>query len=344
MLCEICGEWSIDTVICNICQPVFADFDKFPFSTATIQIQFSTNFFKTKNPPVVRNEVKKLTLPQKAKRELIDKAQRARKQELLQLFTLFEQRGEYTTHFKGDATRATTTLLQKRNKQLKIKKKKDSFYNSVTIKKGYETGGVQFKTSCLLFFNSFRITLGMWMYRKQVASDYIRLIRSVLKSYRFKVTGMKTIFVNVAFKFSPRCMGILPPLNSPLSNELTLTKNINLVVFNLSHVYETLKEAYEKTSDVRTLNYSPWITNQNKIHVRVIDRGGGCVSLYRTGTIMLLGFSKITTIIEEFQFLANILQKKFRYPLENQVELYKRKKIEMSGCVFSPEEYPKFLI
>ena len=353
MFCEICQEWAIGNIMCIHCKPVFDDMEKFPFSTATIQIQFASNFFKTENPPDVRSRVKKIPLlTQKAKREIIDKAQKARKQELSKLFCLLgknaNQQG-YSTKFKSEATRATSSLLKKRNRQLKLNPSsalptKDAFYNSTMIKKTYNTmNGTEFKTSCGLFFNSARITLGMWTHRKQVAADYIRLIRSVLGPHKFKITGMKTIFVNVAFKFLPCCLNPLPPIGIKLPSEyLNKTGTNNIVVFNLSHVYETIKEAYEKTSDIHTLTYNPLITNQNKIHISVIDRGGGNLSLFRTGTVMLLGFSKLETIIEEFDFLAKILEENFNFPKKNQLEIYKRKKLEMGGEIFMPDKYPNF--
>ena len=363
MFCEICGEWAIGNTMCTHCDPIFSDMERFPFSTATIQIQFSSNFFKTENPPDVRQRVKKTLASQKVKREIIDRAQKDRKQELAKLFGLVQAKAKqqgFSLSFRSEATRATSTLLKKRNRQLKINKKdlvsgsttpqttKDSFYNSAMIKKTYCVDGTtEFKTSCGLFFNSARITLGMWTHRKRVASDYIRLIRSILGPHRFKITGMKTIFVNVAFKFLPCCLHPLPPLTSPLPPEYTLVDksvNNNIVVFNLSQVFEVIREEYEKTSHLHTLNYNPLITNQNKIHICVVGRGGGSLSLYRTGTIMQLGFSKLQTIVEEYQFLAGLLQKKFMYPVQNQLELYKRKKLEMGGQTYLPHNYPKFLM
>jgi hypothetical protein len=352
MFCEICGEWAIGNTLCHLCEPIFSDFEKFPFSTATIQIQFTSTFFKTENPPDVRQGVKKKPFTQKVKREIIDKAQKARKQELVKLFSLVEKYAKQqhcSVKFKSDATRATSSLLQKRNRQLKLTAK-DSFYNSAMIKKTYTsemTHGAEFKTSCGLFFNSARITLGMWTHRKQVASEYIRLIRSVLGPHRFKMTGMKTIFVNVAFKFLPCCLQPLPPLSMPLPSELLcVDKSVtnNLVVFNLSQVFEVIRDEYEKTSHLHTLSYAPLLTNQNKIHVCVVGRGGGSLSLYRTGTVMQLGFSKLQTIVEEFQFLARMLEEKFNFPKNNQLELYKRKKLEMGGQSYQPHRYPKFLM
>lgn len=362
MFCEICGEWAIGNTMCLNCEPIFSDMEKFPFSTATIQIQFSSNFFKTENPPDVRQRIKQCPLSQAKKREIIDLAQKARKQELSKLFCLVEKQAKqqnYSLKFTSEATRATSSLLKRRNRQLKLKTKKDlssttlptkdSFYNSAMIKKTYVTAcGTEFKTSCGLFFNSARLTLGMWTHRKRVAAEYIRLIRSVLGPHRFKLTGMKTIFVNVAFKFSPCCLKPLPPLTSPLPPEFTLVdksaNNNNMVVFNLSQVFEAIREEYEKTAHLHTLNYSPLITNQNKIHICVVGRGGGSLSLYRTGTIMQLGFSKLQTIVEEFQFLATLLERKFLYPVQNQLELYKRKKLEMGGQSYLPYNYPKFLM
>ena len=383
MFCEICGEWAIGNTMCIHCEPVFNDMDKFPFSTATIQIRFTSNYFKTENPPDIRVKIKKNPLlNQKTKRVLIDKAQKARKQELAKLFSTMEHYGKrknYTMQFKTDATRATSSLLQKRNRQLKLKNKeiiksesksesnnsanigessttaiiktkgdKDSFYNSCMIKKTYSaemTGGVGFKTSCGLFFNSARITLGMWTHRKQVASEYIRLIRSVLGPHRFKITSMKTIFVNVAFKFSPCCLQPLPPFTTPLPPEFDLVdKKECLVVFNLSQVYEVVQDAYEKTKERHTLNYNPLITNQNKIRISVVGRGGGSLSLYRTGTVMQLGFSKLQTIVEEFQFLASLLEEKFKYPVQNQLDIYKRKKLLKGGIIYLPQNHPKFLM
>ena len=176
MFCEICGEWAIGNTMCHHCEPIFSDMEKFPFSTATIQIQFTSNFFKTENPPDVRSRMKKKPLTQKAKKDIIDKAQKARKQELAKLFSLVEKYAKqqnYSLKFKSDATRATSSLLQKRNKELNLTKHstssssvaaptKDSFYNSAMIKKTYTsemTHGSEFKTSCGLFFNSARITL-----------------------------------------------------------------------------------------------------------------------------------------------------------------------------------------
>ena len=187
----------------------------------------------------------------------------------------------------------------------------------------------------------------MWTHRKQVASEYIRLIRTVLGPHRFKITGMKTIFVNVAFKFLPCCLQPLPPLSTPLPPELTIVdKSVtnNLVVFNLSQVFEVIRDEYEKTAHLHTLNYNPLITNQNKIHICVVGRGGGSLSLFRTGTVMQLGFSKLQTIVEEFEFLTRILEEKFNFPKSNQLELYKRKKLEMGGQSYRPHHYPKFLM
>ena len=353
MLCEICGEWALGKTMCSLCRPIFNDMDKFPFSTATIQIKFTTTYFKTQNPPDVRVQVKKRPISQKLKRELIDKAQKARKSELSKLFSVVERNGDlhgFTTEFKSNATRATSSLLQKRNRELNLKKKgKDSFYNSATIKKTHlakAPGATEFKTSCLLFFNSGRITLGMWTYRKQIASDYIRLIRSVLGPHRFKITGMKTIFVNAAIKFFPCCLSPLPPLTSPLPPEFFAVEKAvnNVVVFNLSHVYEVIKDAYEKTTHLRVLKYNPLMTNQNKIHICVVGRGGGSLSLFRTGTVMELGFSRLQTIVEEFLFLTKLLQEKFNYPVNNQLELYKRRKLQMGGEQFLPINYPNFLM
>lgn len=352
LLCEICGEWSVGNILCDICFPIFSDMETFPFSTATIQIKFESSYFKTQNPPEVRLQVRKMLISQKSKKEMIDKAQRARKTELSQLFHTFQQHGNlqgFETTFKTNATRASSNLLQKRNRELNIKKKnKDSFYNSATIKKLHLPRGCgnQFKSSCLLFFNSARITLGMWTRRKEIASEYIRLIRSILGTHRFKITGMKTIFVNAAIKFFPCCLSPLPPLTSPLPKEVSqIEKGVNnIVVFNLSHVYEEIKDAYERTKNLHILKYNPLMTNQNKIHICVVGRGGGNLSLYRTGTVMELGFSKLETIVEEFLFLTKLLKAKFNYPVNNQLELYKRRKIEMGGELFLPKKYPNFLM
>jgi hypothetical protein len=329
--------------------------EKFPFSTATIQVAFQTNFFKTENPPAIRQRVKKdPCLTAKEKKVIIDVGQKARKKELSKLFRALQTNnrcGEYEFTFKGDATRATSSKL-KRHKKSK-EKVADAFYNSMTIRRVYKTNGVQFNATCLLFFNTARITLGLWTHRKIVAADYIHLLRTALgPHHRFKITAMKTIFVNVAFKFSPECLNQLPSTHETFLQEqksieqkgVLKSKNNTNLVFNLQQVFDCIKNPYEETLKNHTLTYNPLMTNQNKVHVSVKGRGGGCLSLYRTGTIMLLGFSRVKTIVDEFYFLSTILEEKFNYPLKNQVELYKRKKLAMGGLEFEANKYPNFLL
>lgn len=256
------------------CKKVFEDFKLHRFSTASVQVEYDTDFFLTIG----------------SKRE--------------EVFGFFK--------YLQDATQKNQQMdfkfsmnANRKNSKTKIKRKltqhgEDHMYNSALLRKTYvdvERNNKEFKTSCLVFKSRLIITLGNYNMREKVFRDYITILKNGLGDFDFKVLSVSNVLTNASFT---GCQG--PGM------KVTNLSKLNAPLFDLTKTFELLKPLY-RTSE-RVILFNPIVSDCNKIRIILQDGGKkkGKISIFKSGTTMFLGFKTLAAILEEYEKIRLILK------------------------------------
>lgn len=277
---------------CSICSKIFEDFDLHPFSTASLQVHYESEFF----------------------------------------ITIGENREDVFGFFHALQTLTEKNFpifkfcMSANRKNSKAKKKRkltqhgdDHMYNSALIRNSYfdVLKNKTFNTSCLVFKNRLIITLGSYNMREQVFNDYIKIISESLNQFTtFKITSVSNVLTNASFT---GCMGPAssippPPPPPPTSKKRCITKFTQLnrlsnPPFDLTKTFEFLKPLYQGKN--RKIIFNPIVTDSNKIKIILLESNGkkkGKISIFKSGTAMFLGFKTLKAILEEYGKITNILK------------------------------------
>lgn len=270
------------------CDEVFQDFKLHRFSTASVRIAYTSEFFTT----IGRNRA-----------------------DVFNYFECLRQSTEKTFpifQFSATANRKNSSRLQKKRAS---HHGQDKMYNSAMIRKGYvePVSGKLFRTSCLIFRNSMIITLGNYNLREEIFRNYIETIRnSLLQFTTFQIENVTTILTNVSFTGCYDQTLLQPPPPPPAKKKRgSCTAMVHAEwPFNLRKTYDLLQPLYQGQG--RKIIFDPILQDRNKICIILSNKTGdvrvGKISIFKSGTAMFLGFKKLATILTEYNLIKNTLK------------------------------------
>ena len=278
---------------CNICSKIFEDFNLHPFSTASLQVHYESDFFVTIGE---------------------------RREDVFSFFRCLQTLTEKNFPIFKFCMSANRKNSKKKEKRKLTQHGDDHMYNSALMRKSYfdVLKNKTFNTSCLVFKNRLIITLGSYNMREQVFNDYIKIISESLNEFTtFKVTSVSNVLTNASFTGCMDPSLIPPPPSSPSSSskkrvttKFTQLNRITNPPFDLTKTFEILKPLYQ--SEKRKIIFNPVVTDSNKIKIILIENNGkkkGKISIFKSGTAMFLGFKTLKAILEEYQKITIVLKK-----------------------------------
>jgi hypothetical protein len=248
-----------------VCLATFTDFSLYPFSTASVEVKFETNFCNNFSSR-------------------------------FHIFHMFEKVKRITSvdfpqfEFSEKANRRRSAECSNENVE-------DSMYNSCLIRKQFTNPTTKkvFNTSCLLFRGSLILTLGNYEMRETVFKDYMRIIRSTfMKFTTFKILSVKTVLANCNFKGNKGPQFTIPNPSPSSSSSSSSNKRKTRIPakfvklkepnFNLSATFLILKPLF--STETRKIIFNPIINDSNVLKILLFTTEGkknGTISIFSSG-------------------------------------------------------------
>jgi hypothetical protein len=276
---------------CFICSKIFEDFNLHPFSTASLQVHYESDFFIT----IGEN-----------------------REDVFGFFNCLQKLTEKNFPVFKFCMNANRKNSKSKEKRKLTQHGDDHMYNSALIRKSYfdPLKNKSFNTSCLIFKNRLIITLGSYNMREQVFNDYIKIIADSLNQFTtFKVTSVTNVLTNASFTgCSDPTLPRPPPSLSSTNKRVTKFTQLNRITnppFDLTKTFKILKPLYQ--SEKRKIIFNPVVTDSNKIKIILLDEKSGKkkgkISIFKSGTAMFLGFKTLEAILEEYRKITHVLKK-----------------------------------